>query len=428
MIDRFESLQSSDGGTLTLGKGYARTQRHANRVTIVHTSSLLNLRGSERWVIDVSSQLARLNISVQVINFDYDRRYAVDEAEFAKRRQIITESLAGVQLVELSALRLRIPKRISPLGTKLTKSLNEYLRFVPVGFTFPKLLGNSEVVYFVYCQSNPVYLLVTLLMCTLSGRKPLVAGFHATPRFKPHESALLRVFVKMGVLRKVHTINASQNSVVNREIGCKAQYIPNGVDYERFAKGTSTRNEQETFSILFAGAMTFKKGADLVPAIYESLMRRKVHFRLVICTSGGPLLDQIRDWSFGKPNVDFRGFVDPAEMPRVYGESTLALLPSRGEAFPLVCIEAQASGTPVVVSDIAGFRQCVLDGRTGLFALTNNTESYAEKIEQVYALWKGDPDGYRALSENAKLNVRDNFQLKQTAARLARMLLTVAAK
>lgn len=403
--------------------------RHGmNRVTFVHTSSLLNLRGSERWVIDMSSQFARLNISTQVVNFDYDRRYALDQVEIAKRRKIITESLAGVKLAELSALRLRIPRRISPLGTKLTKSLNEYLRFVPVGFRFPKLLRDSEVVYFIYCQSNPIYLLVTLLMCTLSGKRPLVAGLHATPRFKPHESALLRVFAKIGVLRKVHTINSSQNWVVGREIGCDAQYVPNGVDFERFAIGASEKNERKEFSVLFAGAMTFNKGADLVPAIYDSLMRRKVRFRLVICTSGGPLLDQIHDWSLGKPNVDFRGFVDPAEMPRVYEESAVALLPSRGEGFPLVCIEAQASGTPVVVSDIAGFRQCVIDGGTGLFAVTNDKESYAEKVERVYVLWKEDSDEYRALCKNANLNVKDNFQLKQTAAQLARMLLTVAAK
>ncbi|MGD0477848.1 MAG: glycosyltransferase family 4 protein [Nitrososphaerales archaeon] len=374
----------------------------------------------------MSNQFARFNIPVQVINFDYDRRYAADQAEITKRRKIITESLAGVQLVELSALRLRIPRRISPLGDKLTKSLNEYLRFVPVGSRFSKSLRNSEVVYFVYCQSNPIYLLVTLLMCTLSGKRPLVAGLHATPRFKPHESALLRVFVKIGVLKKVHTINAGQNSVVNREIGCDAQYVPNGVDYERFAVCASRKNERKEFLVLLAGAMTLKKGADLIPAIYDSLMRRKVRFRLVICTSGGPLLGQIHDWSVSKPNVDFRGFVDPTEMPRVYGESAVALLPSRGEAFPLVCIEAQACGTPVVVSDIAGFRQCVIDGRTGLFAVTNNPESYAEKVEHVYLLWKEDSDKYRALCKNANLNVRDNFQLRQTATQLARMLLSVA--
>jgi glycosyltransferase involved in cell wall biosynthesis len=372
--------------------------------------------------------LSARNLAVQVVNFDYDRRYARDTNEIVRRSRIVNASLSGVRLVELSALRLRIPRRFSPFGRRLTKSINENLRFVPAGLAFPRVLRNSDVVYFVFCQSNPIYLLMTLAVCAVSGRRPVIAGFHVTPKLKPSHLAALRFFLRVGVLRNVHVMNEDQRSLVTQKIGCTAVYVPNGVQYERFSSGNTDGSSRGEFSILYAGAMTLKKGVDLIPEVYASLKKRGVLFKFIICTAGGPLLEQIRDWSSGKPDIDFKGFVDPDNMPHVYRESALVLLPSRGEAFPLVCIEAQASGTPVVVSDISGFRQCVVSGVTGLFAVKDSAESFADKIETIYDLWKHSSNDYSALRKNASRYIRDNFQLKDVTSKLTDMLLTVAVR
>ena len=47
------------------------------------------------------------------------------------------------------------------------------------------------------------------------------------------------------------------------------------------------------------------------------------------------------------------------------GEAQLVLLPSIAEVLPVCLMEAQASGLPVIATDVGAVREVVLDGLTG---------------------------------------------------------------
>jgi glycosyltransferase involved in cell wall biosynthesis len=379
------------------------------RLIFVHTSSILNLRGSEKWLLDIASLLRPLSGQVRILNFDYDRKYGTSRDDIRKRRQVITESLAGTQLVELSALRLSLPLRVTPLGKGITRTINRYLNFIPLSSKFFWALRSSDVIYFLQVNRRPLHLLIVLVLATLAGRKRVVAGIHVNPEYTRFEVEVLRFFVKIGVLKGVHVINQSHLKRIRSMLGCRTDYVPNGIFFEKFASGRNGKDRSE-FSILFVGAMTHVKGADLLPKIAENLLRRKIPFELQICTSGGPLSGTIQDWGAGRPEVSFRGFVEPKELIGVYRSASVVVLPSRREVFGLTCIEAQASGTPVVVSQADGFRQTVVDGYNGYFAHSFDPTAFSDELARVYDLWSKDYARYCTLCENARENARKNFE------------------
>jgi glycosyltransferase involved in cell wall biosynthesis len=407
-----------------LGKqqGTTNSVKLGLRVTIVHTASLLNLRGSEFWVMDVSNLLRDESLSVRVVNFDFARRYPKTPEEIKLRLGVVNGAFGtGVSLTRLTALSLRLPLSELWRGTYAEAVVDRYLHFFPLKWRFLKLLHDSDVIYFVVSQGNPTYLIVTLGMSILAGRKPVIAGIHVTPRMKTSELALLKLFSRMGILKAVHIVNKSHESEFQR-VGCRVEYIPNGVHYDRFYSDVNGKVSQDHFVVLFVGAMTQAKGADLLPDIYLALKNRGIPFKLVICTSGGELEEGTEAWSNGKPDVLFKGFVERAELSRLYAQASVAIFPSRKEAFPLACLEAQASGTPVVVADVPGLRQVVVDRVTGMIADGQNPDSIGKGVGDVYSLWEFKRQDYVTMCKRAQENVRDNFQWGKVVKELVGLL------
>ena len=77
-----------------------------------------------------------------------------------------------------------------------------------------------------------------------------------------------------------------------------------------------------------------------------------------------PLLAQVEG---GMDGIETLGRVDDEELwRRLHGADVLCAPSLGGESFGMVLTEAFAAGTPVVASEIAGYRQVVTHGRDGL--------------------------------------------------------------
>ena len=80
------------------------------------------------------------------------------------------------------------------------------------------------------------------------------------------------------------------------------------------------------------------------------------------------------------------GPVDEAEKWRLLGTSDLLCAPSLGgESFGMVLTEAFASGTPVVASDIAGYRDVVRHGRDGILVPGGDAVELGEALRSLAA-------------------------------------------
>ena len=111
----------------------------------------------------------------------------------------------------------------------------------------------------------------------------------------------------------------------------------------------------------------------------------------------------------------------------VYSSSNLLVLLSRLEGFGLVVAEAQSSGLPVVVSDITGPNEIVVNGVSGLIVGTENAIAVANAIQHHYRMWENEPSKYRKACELSRENAVKRFNLTNVAQRISQMFIEVKA-
>lgn len=78
----------------------------------------------------------------------------------------------------------------------------------------------------------------------------------------------------------------------------------------------------------------------------------------------------------------FWGYVSEKQKYKLLSESKLLLHPSRKEGWGLNVIEANIVGTPAVGYDVAGLRDSIIDGKTGIL-VDENYESLAMGVEEL---------------------------------------------
>ena len=163
-------------------------------------------------------------------------------------------------------------------------------------------------------------------------------------------------------------------------------FSPHCIDTERFA-GQATdvaRNERraalgvlpDTPLILFAGKLvSFKRPLDVIRA--TARLRASGSLAEVVIAGAGPLQHEVEAEAakLGVP-LYCLGFCNQSEMPSIYAAADVLVLPSSRETWGLVCNEALASGTPIVVSDVCGCApDLASDGNVGrVFRLGDITD------------------------------------------------------
>jgi glycosyltransferase involved in cell wall biosynthesis len=76
--------------------------------------------------------------------------------------------------------------------------------------------------------------------------------------------------------------------------------------------------------------------------------------------------------------VRFVGFVDPVQ--RAIEEAAIVVVPSLGEGFGMVALEAMERARPVIASAVGGLPEIVADGETGLVVPPGDAEALAEAM------------------------------------------------
>jgi glycosyltransferase involved in cell wall biosynthesis len=103
--------------------------------------------------------------------------------------------------------------------------------------------------------------------------------------------------------------------------------------------------------------------------------------------------------------VQFLGF--RSDIPEILRAADFLLLPSTSEAFPLVILEAQASGAVVIAAPTADIPDVVVDGTTGYIVPAGDFGTYAARMNQLIM----EPGLAARLADNAHDRVRQYHQI-----------------
>ncbi len=139
---------------------------------------------------------------------------------------------------------------------------------------------------------------------------------------------------------------------------CNYKIIPNGVDTSRFRpEGERIEEFSSHTTILFLGRLDSRKGLPILIEAFPLIKKEIPDAILVVVGKGKPPKDipsQVRD------SIIFKGKVSREMVPVYYRSADLYCSPAlSGESFGIVLLEAMASGTPTIASNIEGYREVI---------------------------------------------------------------------
>ncbi|MFN8673268.1 MAG: glycosyltransferase [Candidatus Sericytochromatia bacterium] len=109
--------------------------------------------------------------------------------------------------------------------------------------------------------------------------------------------------------------------------------------------------------------------------------------------------------------VIFRGKVKNEEVPNILNSFDIFVALSLQESFGVAVVESMSCSIPVVVSNISGLTEVVINNKTGIIVDVNSPEKACEAFEKLY----NDNIFYSELSKNSRQHVLDNYDWKNNA-------------
>src|SRR4051812_38998155 len=132
----------------------------------------------------------------------------------------------------------------------------------------------------------------------------------------------------------------------------------NAIEIEPFA--TARLIDVANPTILFLGRHEERKGLGV---LLEAMTRLPRDVTLWVA-GDGPETDSLRRRWAGDPRIDWLGRIDDEEKVARMRSATVYCAPSlRGESFGVVLLEAMAASTPIVASDLPGYRKVARPGQ-----------------------------------------------------------------
>ena len=346
------------------------------RVALVHNHSLTYMGGGETFTARLASALSRQGLRASVYSLPIGRRGGVEVKGLLGpvdyREGLLPDVDADVAYVtyfpmaSLALLRVRAPKVAAIHSPLLLPEAQDQELF----------------------RGGPVALLNRL-------------GAWGAYSYYLHRVARL----ELRRFKAVHAYPHLVNLVRHRRVYA----LPPFIDVNRWRP---TREKDEEFRVLFVGRRAYEKGFDVFTAVAREARRLGLKARF-LATGGreGDVTD----------GVESLGFVPEDELVNLYSSAHVVMYPTRADTFGLVILEAQASGTPVIASDIHSHR---LPGLPLLLA--KDVDGALRQLVDLYNTFYSDRERYLELCRRGREAVVRDYSEEVVVPQYVRMFKEVA--
>lgn len=298
------------------------------RVALVSPYALSVHGGVQEQVLAMSRELVRRGHVVMILAPD-----ASDDAAYDTPARIVRFG----RLLKIPANGSRAPLTLSPLATR--RAWFAVTHFAP------------DVVHF----HEPFAPLLGWGVLRVR-RAPAVGTFHRSgdgPALRLTRP-LLRAFAKD--LDVSAAVSESAASTAHQACGLSPEVLFNGFEIDRFTQFERERSSQ--IVLVTVGRLEERKGvAHAITAVRDHNSRGGDPWQLVVI-GDGPEASKLRALAAHDESIIFAGATSDEEKRRWLRRANAVVAPAlRGESFGMVLLEAMASETGVVASDIDGYRQ-----------------------------------------------------------------------
>jgi len=186
----------------------------------------------------------------------------------------------------------------------------------------------------------------------------------------------------------------------------KLKILPRGLDTDLFNPKRRDRSFWERFRVkegevllLYVGRISREKDLDVLAAAYRKVLEAGLPVKLFI-VGHGPYSQAL---AASLPEAVFLGYLTGEPLAKAYASADIFVFPSTTDTFGNVIIEAQASGLPVIVSDLGGPKELVEDGANGIVTKAHDVNDFAGAISRL----AGDATLRTRMGEKARTSVVD---------------------
>ncbi len=210
--------------------------------------------------------------------------------------------------------------------------------------------------------------------------RPLVGTFH-----RAGESSWYRALRPLGVWGANHlavraAVSEEAKAAVSRTFGGTYELVWNGIDVARFQQAEPWPTDGPT--VLFVGRHEPRKG---LTVLIEAFARLPADVRLWVA-SAGPETARLRQMTGDDHRIEWLGLIGEREKTRRIRAADVLCAPSlHGESFGVILLEGMAAGTPVVASDLVGYRNVARPNLDALLTPPGDPVALAAALEVALA-------------------------------------------
>jgi phosphatidylinositol alpha-1,6-mannosyltransferase len=237
--------------------------------------------------------------------------------------------------------------------------------------------------------------------------RPSLSFIHGVEVWEGAHSKRFRAAERMTCLL-ANSLYTRDRAASYRQSLSRAKICWLGTETDTPAPTSVDPSRRPTVLILGRVDTTLYKGHAELVACWPQVVSAVPSARLLI-VGDGPGLISLKDQasaSRAAQHIHFRGWVPDDALPAIWNEASIFAMPSRGEGFGLVYIEAMRHGLPVIASVHDAAPEINLDGHTGYNV---NLDAPGDLPERLIHLLR-NPDHIATLGQNARRRWHDHFR------------------
>jgi phosphatidylinositol alpha-mannosyltransferase len=216
------------------------------------------------------------------------------------------------------------------------------------------------------------------ITATVVGNCPMVGTFHRSGK-----SSWLRAVRPLARWGSSHlsvrtAVSEEARRTAHEALGGDYEIVWNGIELERFDRAPGWPTQGPT--IFFVGRHEERKGLSV---LIEAMGLLGPDVQLGVAGTG-PDTDRLRRATAGDERIEWLGWVNEAEkVGRIRGADVLCAPSTHGESFGVVLLEGLAAGTPVVATDLPGYRNVARPGLEARMVPPGDAAALAKGIESA---------------------------------------------
>jgi glycosyltransferase involved in cell wall biosynthesis len=196
----------------------------------------------------------------------------------------------------------------------------------------------------------------------------------------------------------------------------KIHVIYNGVDIERFKPRSNKIKLRREFGldpkekvVLFVGRLYHRKGLETLLRSVPPVLKEFSNVKFVISGTGFKQKEEnLRNLAKEldiENHVMFLGYVLDDKLPLLYSASDIFVLPAIYENFPFAILEAQATGLPVISTNVGGIPEFLVDNKNGFVIEPRDPMKLTQKLLTLLQ----DPKLAKEMGDHGRKLIEEQF-------------------